>query len=222
MKRLRLALEVIGCLLLAGCTNSPPLASQVPSSAAPVTPYQLYRETNVKIDLVPKGVGTRRYYRPLKPTYITIHSTQNKDGNAYNHALALKRYTVHSSWHFTVQEDVAIQHLPTSLQGRHAENGGRGDLSSIGIEMCEHRGNNLARTVERTAALTAYLMYVHRIPLSHVVPHYHWPRAGFRPANKNCPHFLLDNGKPGGKWRWYLSRVDLHYRRLTAGPIVTT
>ena len=30
------------------------------------------------------------------------------------------------------------------------------------------------------------------IPLSNVVPHYHWPRRGKNPPNKNCPHFLME------------------------------
>jgi N-acetylmuramoyl-L-alanine amidase len=47
-----------------------------------------------------------------------------------------------------------------------------------------------------------------------VVPHYHWPRAGRKPLHKNCPHFLLDNGKPGKKWSWFLSRVNYYYQRL--------
>jgi N-acetylmuramoyl-L-alanine amidase len=80
--------------------------------------------------------------------------------------------------------------------------------------MCEHRGSNRAATVERTAKLAAVLMKKHGIPLKNVVPHYHWPRRGASPPNKNCPHFLLDNGRPGAKWRAFRGRVNYHYRRL--------
>lgn len=162
--------------------------------------------------------------------YITIHSTQNYTGDAYNHALALKRGALRAhkrpggnrigflTWHFTVQEDVAIQHLPTNEQGEHADFDGPGNNYSIGIEMCEHRGNDIARTIDRTAKLTAFLMWEHGLGIDRVVPHYHWPRRGASPPNKNCPHFLLDNGRPGPTWRWFLARVKAHYDRLVPGP----
>jgi N-acetylmuramoyl-L-alanine amidase len=170
----------------------------------------------------------------MTPRYITIHSTQNKSGDAFNHALALKKGALRATrrpggnrigfltWHFTVQDNLAIQHLPTREQGEHADFDGVGNNYSIGIEMCEHRGNDRAQTIERTAKLAAYLMYTNGIPLSGVVPHYHWPRHGTSPLHKNCPHFLLDNGRPGRTWRWFLSRVQLHYQRLAPGPMVTT
>jgi N-acetylmuramoyl-L-alanine amidase len=58
------------------------------------------------------------------------------------------------------------------------------------------------------------MMKKNGIPLKNVVPHYHWPRRGRNPANKNCPHFLLENGRPGAKWRGFLSHVNYHYKRL--------
>jgi N-acetylmuramoyl-L-alanine amidase len=165
----------------------------------------------------------------MKPRYITIHSTQNYTGNAFNHALALKRGALRATrrpggnrigyltWHFTVQDNVAIQHLPCREQGEHADFDGPGNNYSIGIEMCEHKGNDLALTIDKTARLAAYISYVYQIPLSHVVPHYHWPRRGQNPPNKNCPHFLLENGRPGSRWRWFLGRVQLHYKRIQPG-----
>ena len=156
----------------------------------------------------------------MDPKYITIHSTQNYDGDAYDHARALKKGSLkggtigYLSWHFTVQEDIAIQHIPTSERGEHADYDGPGNRYSIGIEMCEHNGNNLLATVERTAKLTASLMYHHDIPIENVVPHYHWPRKGHNPPNKNCPHFLLHDGKPREGWKWFVSRVNRHHQRL--------
>ncbi len=164
--------------------------------------------------------------RPMSPRYITIHSTQNYTADARKHSQALKNGALRSPktrygnrigyliWHFTVDDKVAIQHMPTSEQGEHADFHGPGNRLSIGIEMCEHRGSNKRATIERTAKLTAILMKKHNIPLRQVVPHYHWPRAGKRPPNKNCPHFLMDNGRPGKKWSWFLSRVNDYYQRL--------
>ncbi len=184
------------------------------------------REVRLKVDLVPKGTHGRKIVRPMKPRYITIHSTQNYTAGAERHSLALKRGALRSRksrtgnrigyliWHFTVDEKMAIQHMPTSEQGEHADFGGPGNLYSIGIEMCEERGSNISATVERTAKLTAVLMKHKGIPLKNVVPHYHWPRRGKTPPNKNCPHFLLDNGKPGRKWRAFQNKVKYYYDRL--------
>lgn len=187
-----------------------------------LSPTDMYRQANVKTSILPKGRVGRKYHRPMTARYITIHSTQNYTGDAWAHSKALHKgalrggRTGYLCWHFTVQEDVAIQHLPTNEEGEHADFDGPGNRQSIGIEMCEHRGNDLLETLERTAKLAASLMYYHKIPVRNVVPHYHWPRKGYTPANKNCPHFLLENGRPGATWNWFVSRIDRHHQRIKA------
>ena len=32
------------------------------------------------------------------------------------------------------------------------------------------------------------------------------------------PHFLLERGRPGPTWRWFLNRVNYHHSRLVPGP----
>ena len=198
------------------------------SSGARVSKSQMMREVNLKVDMVRRGTHGRKVIRRMAPRYITIHSTQNYSAGADRHSLALKRGALRSPktrygnrigyliWHFTVDDKVAIQHMPTNEQGEHADFHGPGNRLSIGIEMCEHRGSNRSVTIERTAKLTAALMRKKGIPLKNVVPHYHWPRKGKRPEHKNCPHFLLDNGRPGRKWNWFLGRVNYHYKRMQA------
>jgi len=173
-------------------------------------------------DYIPKGKHGRWKHRPMKARYITIHSTQNYTGDARAHAKALKRGALRGrnslgylTWHFTVDDSVTIQHLPLNERGEHADFDGPGNLTSIGIEMCEHRGNNLGFTIDKTARLAAYLMHTQDIPLRNVVPHYHWPREGRNPPNKNCPHFLLDNGKPGRKWKVFLRKVEAYYKAMS-------
>lgn len=186
-------------------------------------PSKLLGEVRVRKDYLPRNARGRSGSRSMRPRYITIHSTQNwsKGADAWRHSLALKRSKLgRLSWHYTVDENVAVQHLPTNLTGRHADFDGPGNRYSIGIEMCEHPGNSRTVTVERSAKLAAYLMYKHDIPLSKVVPHYHWPRHGMNPPNKNCPHFLLDNGRPGRKWRGFQAKVQKHYEEITkAAPV---
>ena len=240
MNYLSIIVAVGSVIMLASCAGVSPQAQgwaqrlPVADGLTRVTPDQLYKEVGITVNLLPKGRVGRMGWS-MQPRYITIHSTQNFDANAdaFQHSRALQRgalrahkrpggnRTGYLTWHFTVQENAAVQHLPTREQGEHADFGGDGNRYSIGIEMCENRGNDLAWTVDRTARLAAYLMYVYQIPVSNVVPHYHWPRYGTSPLHKDCPHFLLNNGKPGATWRWFQSRVQMHYNRIIPGAVVT-
>lgn len=187
---------------------------------------RMMRDVNLKTDMVRRGTHGRKKIRPMNPRYITIHSTENYTAGARQHSLALKNGALRSPitrngnrigyliWHFTVDDHLAIQHMPTNEQGEHADFHGPGNRLSIGIEMCENRGGNLRATLDRTAKLTAVLMKRNHIPLRNVVPHYHWPRWGKHPPNKNCPHFLMENGRPGAKWRAFQGRVNAYYQRL--------
>ncbi|GAA5483344.1 peptidoglycan recognition protein family protein [Haloferula sargassicola] len=183
----------------------------------------LRRSINLHVDMVPKGTKGRWKYRPMTPRYITIHSTQNYSADAERHALALKRGALRAPmrrggnrigyliWHFTVDDDSAVQHMPCTEQGEHADFDGPGNNYSIGIEMCEQRGSNIQATIDRTARLTAYLMHQYHIPASRIVPHYHWERKGLSQPHKNCPHFLLENGRPGAKWRRFQQLCQKYY-----------
>ncbi len=187
---------------------------------SPLNPGDAHKALNMQIDLIPDGKYGRRLFRQMKPQFITIHSTQNYTGDAFAHAKALKKGALRGGvcgylcWHFTVQDDTVIQHIPTSERGEHADFDGPGNRYSIGIEMCEHNGNNQLATMERTAKLAASLMYYHEIPVQNIRAHYHWPRAGYKTPNKNCPHFLMEDGRPGDTWRWFVGRIERHYKRL--------
>jgi N-acetylmuramoyl-L-alanine amidase len=220
----------IPCALIAlvfACTPiGAPSGGSSYSSEARISMSSLIRDIRLKVDMVPKGTHGRRVVRPMSPRFITIHSTQNYSANAEKHSQALKRGALRAPkrrggnrigyliWHFTTDDRLAIQHMPTSEQGEHADFDGPGNRYSIGIEMCEHRGSSRAATVERTAKLSAILMKRHGIPLRNIVPHYHWPRRGASPPNKDCPHFLLENGRPGARWKSFLGRVNYYYQRL--------
>jgi N-acetylmuramoyl-L-alanine amidase len=217
-----------GLASLSSCSPSAPpprlvsadrVSIPVGFEAGPVSPAALYRQVNVNKQLLSPKCRARTGLAPMNPRYITIHSTQNwsPGADSLRHALALKNGALGKvCWHYTADQSRVIQHLPDRLQGRHADGHGPGNQSSIGIEMCENPGNSLAATIDRTAKLTAILMVEHNIPLSHVVPHYHWPREWTSPAHKNCPHFLLDNGKPGAKWAAFQRKVNIYHRMITA------
>ena len=169
-----------------------------------------------------KGSYGRHRTRHMSPNFITIHSTQNysSGGGARAHARMLQRGALkgrknslgYITWHFTVDDHSIYQSLPTNEQGQHADYEGPGNRYSIGIEMCENRGNSREQTMEKTAQLTAYLLKKHRIPLRNVVPHQHWRMIRYADGrdlgHKNCPHFLMTNGKPGWKWQAFIKRIE--------------
>lgn len=182
----------------------------------------LLSEVRLKNDIISHGARGRTG-RHMAPRYITIHSTQNwsKGADSNRHALALKNSKLgRISWHYTTDDRQAVQHLPTSEQGNHADHNGPGNKYSIGIEMCEHPGSSKTLTMDRTAKLAAYLMVKHNIGLDRVVPHYHWPRWGKNPPNKNCPHYLMTNGRPGAKWQAFLAKVGRYHSQVKGNGFV--
>jgi N-acetylmuramoyl-L-alanine amidase len=161
----------------------------------------------------------------MRPTFITIHSTDNRSrsADALNHALAMNKgfrarhnRTGFLTWHFTVDDHSIYQTLPTNETGEHADYEGEGNRSSIGIEMCVNRGNDLGSTVDRTAQLTARLMREYDIPLDHVVPHMHWRMIRYSDHRdlgfKKCPRILLDGGRLGPKWSAFIAKVSSYAR----------
>lgn len=218
-----LSLSLLSLFLL-GCGGGSSTVERSPDARPPKARAAAPEEYNLAINqslMIPEGRYARRYGKKIIPRYVTIHSTQNRasSAGARMHAIALvngrlkasKNSLGYVSWHYTVDQSNVYQHLPDNEEGQHADYEGPGNKSSIGIEMCENAGNSRERTLDHTARLTAYLLRKHRIPLDNVVPHYHWRRIRFADGrdlgHKNCPHFLLDNGKPGAKWEAFKDRI---------------
>ncbi|GKU79844.1 N-acetylmuramoyl-L-alanine amidase [Paenibacillus sp. L3-i20] len=169
------------------------------------------KELNIKENFIPKGRGNRTGYT-MKPEYITIHETGNKAADAEDHAKYLKGDTAASkpvSWHYTVDDNETIQHLPTDESGWHAGDGasGPGNRKSIGIETCEHAGINQEVAWLNTAKLTAWLLFTLNLPLSAVVQHSKW-------SGKDCPQDL----RKSGRWQWLLDNVTRELKLLDPLP----
>ena len=197
----------LGALALGGFFNS---SSQAASAL------------NLQQMIVPPGKYGRHIEFRLRPSYITIHSTDNRGGTALQHARGMARgafrartkwnRTGYMTWHFTVDDRVAIQSLPLNIQGEHADHDGPGNTSSVGIEICEFRDPaRQAAALDRAARLTAYVMRQTGVRLDHVVPHQHWPQRHFHNNQKNCPRILLEHGRPGPRWDAFLKRVRSYY-----------
>lgn len=144
------------------------------------------------VDLIPKGRGNRPGL-PLTLRYITVHNTGNPGATAKNHASYIKSDDAVKnkvSWHFTVDDLGAYQHLPVDEVGYHASGG---NYTSIGIEVCEVANQEQAET--NAVKLIAWLMDKYGLPIGKVVPHRHWDA-------KYCPRLILPH------WDGFVKRID--------------
>jgi N-acetylmuramoyl-L-alanine amidase len=210
-----LAVALVG-LFFSSCAVVPRRVAPAAAGAA---------ELKITQDIIPPAKCGRPLHQSMRPTFITIHSTDNRSrsADALHHALAMNKglrarhnRTRFLTWHFTVDDHSIYQTLPTNETGEHADYEGQGNRSSIGIEMCVNRGNDLGSTIDRTAQLTARLMREYDIPLNHVVPHMHWRMIRYGDGRdlgfKKCPRILLDRGSLGPKWSAFITKVSLYAR----------
>ncbi len=151
-------------------------------------------------DLIPLG----RSNRPggvMATKYVTIHDTGNPStgANARAHASYLKGDDAAKapvSWHFTVDDQGAVQHLPLNEHGWHAGDGhGPGNMTSMAIEICENVDGDRSKAEANAAKLVAWLLVTFGLDAANVVPHKHW-------GDKQCPHILL------GRWDQWLEEIS--------------
>lgn len=148
---------------------------------------------------------------PLAAKYITVHNTDNSrigaDAEAHSRFLTNTGYYIFNgrkryvSWHYTVDDDSCVRHLPLNEVGFHAGSSD-GNATSIGIEICMNADIDQNRAFERAQKLIACLCYDLGLkPATAVVPHMHW-------SGKKCPSLLLDGGKLGAKWEQFIKQID--------------
>lgn len=136
-------------------------------------------------DLIPKG-RKNRPGRKNPMLYITLHDTGNPSvgADALSHAKYLKSDAAVSaqvSWHYTVDDTRAVQHIPDNEDAWHAGDGaGDGNRKSIGVEVCINRDGNLTRAYQNAVTLCARLCRIHGIPVTRIYQHNHW-------NGKDCP-----------------------------------
>jgi N-acetylmuramoyl-L-alanine amidase len=158
-------------------------------------------------------IGEDRHNRPgtpMTPRYITIHNTDNSsigaDAEAHSRFVRNTGYYVHNghkrwiSWHYTVDDDSCVRHLPLNEVAWHAGTT-EGNANSIGIEICMNADLDQDRAFDRAQRLIACLCYDLRLDVdAAVVPHMHW-------SGKKCPSLLLDAGEIGRKWNSFANGI---------------
>ena len=147
----------------------------------------------VYTSIIAKG-RPNRPEKAMVPKYITIHETGNyaKGATAAAHASYLRNTSAKVSWHYTVDDKCAYQHIPNSEVAYHAGDT-YGNSKSIGIEICVNSDGNFDAAVRNAAELVRKLMKVHNIPIENVVQHNRW-------NGKDCPKSLRKSG-----WREFIS-----------------
>jgi len=169
---------------------------------------------NIIQDFVPAG-RRNRPGRVNPMLFVTIHETGNtsRGSGARNHANYLKGDTAANlpvSWHYTTDDKETYQHLPENEDGFHAgDGGGNGNRQSIGIEMCVNSDGDFAKTIDRTAALTADICRRRNIPVENVRQHNNW-------SGKNCPQNIRA-GRPI-TWGAFIDRVRAYMGQTPATP----
>ena len=155
----------------------------------------------IKQDIIPKA---KRPGYAMIPEFITIHQTGNTAtcANAEMHNRYVHNVGPNPSWHFTVDDKGAFQHLPLNENGWHAGDGvnGTGNRKSIGIEGCVNRDGNLAKAEANMAWLAAKL--IKEVKTLKPFPecmrqHWHW-------TGKDCPAQI--RARTGG-WDGFLKQV---------------
>ena len=164
------------------------------------------RVTDTGLTIQEDIISDWRRNRPGRDTnpgaYITIHETGNaaKGADAAAHGAYLdsdagERDMV--SWHYTVDDNAIVQHLPDYETAYHAGDGkdGPGNTTSIGIEICVNAGGDFEAAKANAAALVRLLMEEHGIPLDNVVQHNRW-------NGKDCPKTIRATA---GAWEAFLA-----------------
>ncbi|WP_160722741.1 N-acetylmuramoyl-L-alanine amidase [Bacillus sp. USDA818B3_A] len=180
---------------------------------------------NIIQQLIPASNKDTRPGIRMVPKYITIHETDNPSpgADAEAHARLQQRGNDRSaSWHLQIDDSEAIQSIPFNEVAWAAGDGrnGKGNSSSIHIEICVNSDGDFRQAVENAAEVTKQLMSTYKIPLANVVQHNRW-------SGKNCPRNLR-NGAKGVTWSDFLNLVKsgkaeavqaIQARPVQIGPI---
>lgn len=135
-------------------------------------------------------------------TYITIHETGNKatgaDAEAHGaYVCGDSAEASRVSWHYTVDDDSIVQHIPDEERAYHAGDGanGPGNAKSIGIEICVNEDGDFEKAKANAASLVRLLMKEHGIQAANIKQHHDW-------SGKDCPHTIRHTS---GAWAAFLA-----------------
>jgi hypothetical protein len=200
---------------------------------APIVP-PVWREPIIKVNLIPEGRDNRPMKRPASTlygkkanlTYIAIHNTGDFIHEAawFVYYLNENKTTAEpgnrKAWHFTVDAKEIYQHLPLDETGWHiGDNLGPGNLSTVGIEICQYSDIYLQELANKNAAwlcakLNKEMSTLKPYPTC-LTQHYDWIRSDG--TRKNCPAII--RSKPDG-WTNFINNVGNFLDSVPDIPII--
>ena len=164
-------------------------------------------------ELVPAGKGNRPGTR-IAPKFVTIHNTSNTNpgADAKAHSRFVRNtgfYMINGkqnwvSWHYTVDDEVALRHLPPTEKGYHA---GPANSVSIAIEVCMNQGIDRTAADLRAARLAALLLFDFGLGIAGLRTDQSW-------TGKNCPTLLIP------RWAAFVAQVESIRRTITSAGFV--
>lgn len=157
-------------------------------------------------------------YTMKNPKGIVIHNSGTPNAGAQELANSLNKEDTNpnalKSWHFQVDDLVAIESLPLNRNAFSVGDGanGEGNRNYIAIEICrdmEGRTERQKKSQENGARLAAILLHKYGWTTANIKMHH-----DFKMSNgtyKNCPHLILEeeNG-----WNNFLNQVQTQYDAL--------
>lgn len=170
----------------------------------------------IKQSLVDKSLYGYKCHYVMTPEFVVIHNAgTNGNPSAQSLNKAMGSNKEQKSWHFSVDENGAIQGLPINRNGWHAGDGGDGDgnRKGIAIEICRDMYDDGSNTYKLTkgisderfdkakdngALLAAIILNKYGWDISHVKKHQDF-------MDKYCPHHILNDG-----WDRFLELVQSH------------
>ena len=155
------------------------------------------------VDLIPVGRRNRPAHLMQGPQAVTVHDTGNTAKGA--DALAHARYfsagaadQVPVSYHITVDDKRAVQHIPLSENAWHAGDGasGPGNRTTWAVSIAQNSDGDRAKAEDNAARIVAALLAEARLGIEGVKQHADWkPSTG-------CPAIL--RARPGG-WQGFVA-----------------
>lgn len=153
---------------------------------------------------------------------VTIHQTGNPtygaNASAHHNYLRTNSGGRRVSWHWTVDETVAIQHFrDTRITWHSADKAG--NETSIGIELCIDAdtragdimgAENYKKTLDNGAKLAAAKLMEYGLGIDNLKQHNDW-------SGKDCPA-QLRAGLYGIKWADFVNMVEKYIKALTPKP----
>lgn len=161
------------------------------------------RRNNMSLRIVKNLVSESKYGikcpYTMSPKFIVVHNTAN-DASAEDEIAYMIRNNNEVSFHYAVDDNEAVQGIPTNRNAWHAGDGGsgNGNRNGIAIEICYSKsgGSRFEKAEKNAAKLIAQLLKEKGWGTDKIKKHQDFD-------GKYCPHRTLDMG-----WNRFIDMVE--------------